>query len=150
MGVHTILNDDMIKEAAEAIKDLYYVESVADYIGITKVTIYDWLEKGEAELEALEATGGKFKLDKVGLYGRFAYSLKKARADNKRDLARNIREAPANNGWQNRAWLLERCFPSEFGRRDATKVELSAASNQAIQVMFVPTAEAKAAQKGEE
>ena len=49
-------------------------------------------------------------------YVQFFHKVKKASADFRAYHMLKIREAGDSGTWQASAWLLERCYPEEFGR----------------------------------
>lgn len=110
-GRPTILNDELIQLAADAVKRLYYIDAVADYLQITRKNIYNWLQRGEDDID-----------DESSIYRKFLLTLKKAQADAKMELLGKVADGQGAN-WQAKAWILERCFPREFGKRD--KMELT-------------------------
>ncbi|MDP2216027.1 MAG: hypothetical protein Q8J68_01890 [Methanolobus sp.] len=82
-----------------------------DAVGITSVTYYDWMKRGEQET--------------TGHYHDFYLQIKKARAE---AIARNVAiiQKAAPHTWQAAAWWLERTCPAEFGKRG---VEINMAQN---------------------
>ncbi|WP_319507180.1 hypothetical protein [uncultured Methanolobus sp.] len=73
-----------------------------DVVGITSVTYYDWMKRGE--------------LETTGQYHDFYLLVKQARAE---AVARNVAiiQKAAPHTWQAAAWWLERSCPAEFGKR---------------------------------
>ncbi|MDP2217807.1 MAG: hypothetical protein Q8J68_11045 [Methanolobus sp.] len=82
-----------------------------DAVGITSVTYYDWMKRGE--------------LETTGQYHDFYLLVKQARAE---AIARNVAiiQKAATHTWQAAAWWLERTCPAEFGRRE---VEINMTQN---------------------
>lgn len=68
--------------------------------GICYKTFRNWITRGEKEGE--------------GMYFQFLQELKRAQIQGK---AQNIKKIMMNESWQSKAWLLERQYPNEFGRR---------------------------------
>lgn len=78
--------------------------------GITYQTFLNWMKKGEES-----------KTQK-GVYFEFFEAIKKAQEEGKSNLVTSIKEHGKKN-WQALAWLLERMYPKEFGRRENVKME---------------------------
>jgi transposase len=126
------LTDGLIEQAADALRRVYYVETVADLLGIHKDTFYDWLKRGETERETVEGS----------IFTRFSDAVKRARAEAKQELLAKVR-AGSGADWQSKAWILERCFPREFGRIDRAQIELTGkdGGDMTIQVSFADQGE---------
>ena len=70
--------------------------------GVARSTFYDWLEKGEAA--------------KSGVLMEFSDTVSRARADSAMRLVSQITlQAPTD--WRAAAFLLERRFPDDYGKR---------------------------------
>lgn len=77
-----------------------YLETVAYRNRITPPTFYSWMKRGEAgEPE----------------YAGFFTRVKEAIGDAEGDLLTEVRRG--EQGWQSRAWILERRWPAKYGRR---------------------------------
>ena len=80
--------------------------------GITEQTFYNWMKKGEDSKT------------KSGKYFDFFDNIKKAQEEGKNHLVKGIRKH-GQNTWQAQAWLLERMYPQEFGKREKVAMEHS-------------------------
>ena len=80
----------------------------AESVGITEVTFYNWLKRGETESK--------------GQFYEFAEHVKACKAKAVQLHLKLITKAATEGTWQASAWILERRYPEEFGRRE--KVEL--------------------------
>jgi len=118
-----MLDDELIAKAADLIKRVYYIETVADILHISKETIYDWMRKGEAADKA----------DINNIHRRFSDALKEARGEAKNELLAEVRKGEGA-AWQAKAWILERCFPNEYSRFDRSKIELTGKDGGALEV----------------
>lgn len=89
--------------------------------GLSYQSHLNWMEKGEKS----KTKSGKF----------FEYfeAIKKAQEEGKNSLVTGIREHGKKN-WQAMAWLLERMYPSEFGRRENVKMEHSGTVEQKVKI----------------
>ena len=91
----------------------------SEFAGFTEKTLYEWLAKGETDLEE--------GLDTI--HSEFCENLKKARAECQAFHLQNIIKAGQNGNWQASAWILERVFPSNFSANkmdivDEDKIEV--------------------------
>lgn len=105
------LNTQLCEGICNDIKAGVPVEHACVAHGITKVTFYNWYNKGK------EAKSGKFKrfYDKVEEAKSVAITLR----------ARRIYKAGEDN-WKADAWWLERVDPDNFARKDRQKVDAKA------------------------
>lgn len=102
IGRPTKLTDTVQQAIVSALRAGNYVETAAQYAGINKQTVYNWIKHGEDGREP---------------YKSFLDAIKKAQADSEaRDVA--IIAKAADTQWQAAAWRLERKFPDRWGRRD--------------------------------
>ncbi|MFI3254441.1 MAG: hypothetical protein R3Y63_08930 [Eubacteriales bacterium] len=95
-------------------------KAVCDGVAISESVFYDWLAKGE---EAL-LVGKKNK------FSEFLEAYKKAETDFKLSLMAKIQQESGKGSWTASAWLLERCYPAEFGKKT---IELTGKDGGAIQ-----------------
>jgi hypothetical protein len=72
--------------------------------GIHEATFYNWIKWGEAQAR--------------GRYFEFFEAVKKAEAEGQAALVATINVA-SKDSWQAAAWILERKYPEEWGRKDA-------------------------------
>ena len=103
------LNEDLISEASRLVKAGLHLSHVAQALGISRQTFYNWLRKGEETQKGLEY--------------RFYEEITKAEAE---AIARNvalIQKAAQEGNWQAAAWWLERKYPEEWGRKDRVNVD---------------------------
>lgn len=89
--------------------------------GITRKTLENWLERGKTE--------------ELGMYVDFAEAVETALAAFKQTQIDLIATA-AEKHWQAAAWLLERRFPREWGRREALEVEAHSEHKQTNEIIF--------------
>ena len=82
----------------------------AEAAGITEVTFYNWLKRGEAESK--------------GQFFEFAEHIKACKAKAVQLHLKLITKAATDGSWQASAWILERRYPEEFGRRE--KIDMKA------------------------
>ena len=87
--------------------------------GIGERTIYHWQERAEA-YNPDNGAGEDI------VYWQFFQDMKKAEAENIAANLANIQEASKrNNQWPASAWLLERKYPADFGKREVLQIQES-------------------------
>jgi hypothetical protein len=127
------INDALIDAAVYAVTQGASIESAAGYVGISRATMFDWLGIGRRELEAAP------DLDHVSPgrhpYARLASEIYAAFDQFKVTLLGSIQQHGKEN-WQAHAWLLERKFPDEFGRRQ--RIEHSQPEGESFRVTPTP------------
>ena len=87
-------------------------ERAADAAGVGASTLGLWRRRGEA---------GEVP------YSAFLAALKRAEGAGVERALRVIRKAAEGGAWQASAWLLERRYPADYGRRSEVAVQASAA-----------------------
>lgn len=102
----------------DAIRNGHTTTMAAQAGGISRRTLYDWVDKGTAARDAIE-TDPEAKLtpnDQEYLW--FLEQYEKAQLARKQTLLARIEEAGSDAGkWQANAWLLERLYPEEFSMK---------------------------------
>ncbi len=109
------LNDNLCNAISKNIAEGNTLRFSVEKEGVTYRTHCNWMERGE------KAKSGKFF--------HYFHSIKKAEEEGKNFLVRGIKEHGKKN-WQAMAWLLERKYPHEFGRRENVKMEHSGSVKQ--------------------
>lgn len=104
----TKLTPELIKEAARLVAEGNYITHVAQALGISRKTFYNWLEQGARATR--------------GLKREFYEAITKAEAE---AVLRNVKiiQKAAETNWQAAAWWLERKYPEEWGRKDRMNLE---------------------------
>lgn len=90
----------------DALREGMYREVAARLAGIHRDTLYGWLERGHAG----EAP-----------YADFAEAVDKAEAESELETIRLVKTGM--EGWQSKAWLAERRWPSRWGGRVRATVD---------------------------
>lgn len=103
-GQPTKFCPEMTAKILEGIKACLVMTQACSYAGISRWSVYNWLEKGMNDI----------KNDICSEYAQFFYSVKRTQADEIKELIETIRLRKKN--WQALAWLLERCFREDFGQ----------------------------------
>ena len=106
----------------EELADGATYEEAANAAGVSYVTFLSWKQKGEKDTE--------------GPYLEFFNDIKRAEDCSKQTLLSRIKDAGKDpRYWQANAWILERRFPKEFGKRE--RVDLGNADGKPITVKVV-------------
>lgn len=113
MARPTILNEELIEEICDWISKGNTFYRACILCNISEASFYEWKKRGNEELKNGEET----------VYTEFIESVKKAEEKFKAWNVAQIMKASQNGTWQSSAWLLERKYPDEFGRRE--KIELT-------------------------
>jgi len=96
----TKLNKKTQAVIVKALKNCLTIKDACDLAGITKSTFFHWMEQGEA---------GKKP------YKDFSDTIKRAEPETKEALVGDIRK---DKHWTSKAWILERRWPNDWGRKD--------------------------------
>ena len=105
------LNPERLEKILQALREGNYRDTAAEGAGIAYNTFREWEKKGEVE--------------EKGKFHDFSAAIKKAEAEGELLHIRRINRAGEEGNWQADAWMLERKDPKKWGRKDATKLELS-------------------------
>lgn len=107
-GRPTKLTREVEDQLVRAISAGAYIETAAAFVGISKVSFYDWMRRGARA--------------KSGRYKAFSERIKKAMAESEMRSIMAIQRAGDIN-WQAHAWYLERKYPERWGKRSALDVD---------------------------
>ena len=106
------LTEELCEAICQDLREGNTQQYAAQHNGITKQTYYNWLKKGEES----KTQSGK--------YFDFFDAVKKAQEEGKKTLIQGIQEHGKKN-WQALAWLLERMYYDEFGKKQQVEMEHS-------------------------
>jgi hypothetical protein len=109
-----VLTSELTAQMVEHIKSGVTINDACALEGISKQSHYRWLDEG------LVPPG---ESDHRPACWTYRLEIEAALASYKHNLLKNLQSAASNGQWQASAWILERRFPDEFGRKD--KVALS-------------------------
>lgn len=120
IGRPTKLTSEVQDRVVHAITAGNYIEIAAQYAGISKATLYDWMERG--------------RNDPGSAFSDFLDAVESARAQAEVRNVALIQQAANEGTWQASAWFLERTAWQRWGRRTMVsgedggpvKVEVSA------------------------
>lgn len=119
MGRRTKLNDDVIKEIANHVRNGSFYKDAAVMVGIDNKTFHDWKNKGEEDI----------KNGKETIYSNFLHTLRQAEAIAKAEAIRYIQRS---DDWKARAWYLERKYSDEYSLKQ--KIEHSSDEEKPLRV----------------
>ena len=94
------LTAELIKNIQNWLRMGYFVEDAARMAGVTKMTLYRWLDKGREDREQ--------EID--SLYADFCDAMERARAEAEGMFINSIQTAAKRGQWQAAAWWLERSY----------------------------------------
>jgi hypothetical protein len=135
MGRRTLLTAETQALIVEALAAGNYLETAAQYAGIAKSTLYNWLDRGRTEIERLNLDADAEPNAKEAKYVEFVDAVEKTRAQSEVRAVALIRKAAMEGTWQAAAWYLERSHPQKWGRMQ--KVEHSGPEGGPMQVASV-------------
>lgn len=101
MGRPTKLTPEVQETIVEAVEAGNYFETAAALAGISKQTLYNWIDRGEAGEEPFDL---------------FFDAIKSAEASAEKTALERVQGA--QQGWQAHMTFLERRHPQRWGRRD--------------------------------
>lgn len=106
----TKLNPTIKKQIGDNITLGMPLKFAAEAAGISEVTFYNWMNRGESESK--------------GQFFEFHEYIKECQSKAVQLHLKLITKAATEGAWQASAWILERRHPEEFGRRE--KIEMDA------------------------
>jgi hypothetical protein len=99
-----------------------YIETAAAFAGLNKVTLYEWLKRGRAEINRVgEGDHGKKVAKHEEIYVDFTNAVGVAMAEAELRDNQIIYNA-AKNDWKASAWRLERKYPNKWGRKEQHEI----------------------------
>ena len=116
-GRKLLLNEAMIAKIVEATQYGNYATVICDYVGISTVSLANWLRKGEELSEKDEAE----LTDEERLFVKLFFDVRKARGLSEMRAVERIRKA-GEQDWKAAAWFLERTATARWGRVDRTEI----------------------------
>lgn len=133
-GRPTKLDADAAEVIVRILEIPQSIATACEAAGIDEKTYHNWAKRGKAAAKAAEKGEDVPEADAPFLH--FFRRTKKARATGKVELLDVIRAVARDRQepkrWQAAAWLLERMYPKEFGRR-YIKLEASGPDDGPIQ-----------------
>ena len=119
MGRPNLITTDHIRNIGYAAELGFSPELAADYAGISRRTLFNWLKRGENEPDTI--------------YGDFHQAYRAGIARSVAENLQNILRAAAAGDWRASAWLLER----RYGYHRSMSVDIQARLD--VQMKNTPT-----------
>ena len=109
------LRPDIIDTVVDLIVQGAKYKDIWVCIGISHQGWYNWIERGEAEIERVRGNGRRKVRKSEQLYVDLVERLKKAKIDRKLELLKGI-SFHGHKQWTALAWILEREYSDEYAR----------------------------------
>jgi len=116
-GRPTLCTPERQRIIVETIRTGATQKAAAERAGVSTAAIQDWNVRGEKGEEP---------------FAGFAAAYKKAEGDLIAECAALIRKAALDGTWPAAAWLLERRYPADYGRRDKVDANVALGGEVAI------------------
>lgn len=131
-GRPVVLTPEIQSDFCRYIQAGNYIETAAKIVGVSKASVYSWLDQGNKERKRREK--GNMAQKKNDKYISFLDAVKKAEGEAEaRDVALIARAATEQ--WQAAAWRLERKHYHRWGRRQL--LEHSGPDGGAVEVQVI-------------
>jgi len=128
-------------DISELVRRPNKTDDISEKCNLTKGVVEDlrmYITRGLPEKQACDLSGVDFEV-----YGRwkkryplFKQFIDKCHAIAEADALRYIQNAMEGGTWQASAWMLERKWPSRYGRRDVTKHEVQYKFHEFINIVL--------------
>jgi hypothetical protein len=115
LGRPTKLNTELLRRLVEMYRLGASQADACRYAGVSPDALQRWLKAGRAELAAIEAQPeGEYDVSDCAA---LALAIDRAQGEFVKDNLENIR-THSQREWPASAWLLERRFPDDWGKRE--------------------------------
>lgn len=121
MARRTSLTPAVQNKIIQALENGAYLETAAASAGIAKCTFFDWMRRGEREIQRREQ--GKEPRSAEDCFVEFKTIINEKLANFEIDLLGSIRDAGAKD-WRASAFLLERRFSKRYSRVERTQLQV--------------------------
>lgn len=98
------LTPEVEAKIIDAIPRVYVVGLIADYVGVPRNTLYDWLKWGREDQ----------KDSKDSIYAQLSGKYRSTLAKSAEEKLTTLSSCPRN--YQAITWMLEKCFKKDFGK----------------------------------
>lgn len=130
------LDEELVGRVTLAIRAGASLDTAAKYSGVAQGTMRRWLAEGRAALQkSPDPSAVEGWPEEVAQQVALVQQIDEAMAEFKVGLTGTILQASTTT-WQAGAWLLERRFPDEFGRRQ--RIDHANADGEAFRVAPTP------------
>ena len=134
MSRKRILSEELIEQLCAYVRAGNYNIIACRAMGVIERTFYNWLERGQRELNAREEDSQ----EPESLYIQLYQSLKKAEAEAEAAMVTVVREAGSvGKQWLAAATHLERRAPERWARRERRSIEIT--ESRHIEVTHIET-----------
>lgn len=122
-GRPRMLTAEVLEDVRRLLPTVLYLETVADYIGVTRTAVRQWIKRGKQEEKRLGRRNAKPK-ESEAIYLEFLHTYKKSLAEGELYAVGVIKKASADQ-WQAAAWILERrwCDRWSSQRREIAQMQ---------------------------
>ncbi len=117
MGRPTDCTPEVIARVAEGVRLGMPFAHAARRAGIGESTFYQWKQRGDAGEQP---------------FAEFLEAVESAKAECEAKQLQRIQRAARKGNWQASAWLLERRYPDEYGRRDRHTVDATVSATHDV------------------
>lgn len=112
-------NDDIVDQLCKARENGLNITDCANLSNIDRQTLYNWLDKGK------KAKSGKYK--------KFYEKFQKA---NSKFKFYHLDKITKDESWQASAWILERTFPDDYGKKDKHEIKADVENKHNLSNLF--------------
>lgn len=137
-GRPTKLTPETHEKVINAIRAGNYLETAAEYGGVTRQTLWNWMQRGEAEKARVAEDGRRSVTKDERPYVNFFHAVTRARAEAETRNVALIQQA-SHEDWRAAAWFLERSFQKRWGNKQ--KIEHTGQLNVQHLIAELPPAE---------
>lgn len=132
------LTEGVQKKVADALREGLSYEAAASLAGVSRASVFRWLDRGEKELARREAAQDEGEATEEGdahteRCALFALAVRHAEAEFERGELAPIRERAPR--WQANAWRLERRFPRRYGAMSGEDDSIGSSSRTGVVVL---------------
>jgi transposase len=121
MARPTLLTKELIADAEKVVARSWCFESASTLLGIDRRTLGRWVREGTRELRRRSQGEGDPSKD---LHVELAVTVRMAMVNQAAECLSLIKAAAAGGDWRAAAWILERRWPEDFGRRESEQLVL--------------------------
>lgn len=125
-GRSSILTDEIAQEICTDVENMLPVTSAAWGAGICERTYFNWIQRGEEDIEA-----GKTNSP----HARFVQGIKRAQTAAQNKCLRGINGPKPDGQWTRFAWLLERLWPDKFAKCERLQHSVAAGEGTTVNIV---------------
>jgi hypothetical protein len=122
MNTHAQINKEAVEKILEYLPRVMYLETAAALAGVSHRTLQDWLKRGKEVRRRARRTGEPIPQAEE-MYANLAAAIKAVVAHAEMVALGQVAGA-SQYDWRAAAWMLEKRFPSRWGRDRAEVLAL--------------------------